>query len=232
MSKRIAAIGLGMMVACAGANAQDAANVSHLATVDASGRVIPLDTPRFRLDANEAARPCGGAKAMAPDDARALVARIATEEKFSPEFAQSVAKSESQYNSMALSGKGAFGLMQLLPQTAQRFNVDLCSPADNVRGGIRFLRSLQDKYKNPFFILAAYNAGEEAVAKSRGVPPYPETVRFVAQVINDFYSWPDPRGADALASAQPDVVELATRPDAARPQAGRHWNDGFVMHVD
>ncbi|HAP45872.1 MAG TPA: lytic transglycosylase, partial [Afipia sp.] len=100
------------------------------------------------------------------------------------------------------------------------------------RGGIRFLRSLQDKYKNPFFILAAYNAGEEAVAKSRGVPPYPETVRFVAQVINDFYSWPDPRGAGALASAQPDVVELATRPDAARPQAGRHWNDGFVMHVD
>lgn len=233
MSKRIAAIGLGMMMVCGGANAQDAAKVSRLATVDASGRVIPLDTSRFRLDANEAARPCGGTKALTPDAARTLVARIAAEEKFSPEFIQSVAKNESQYNSIALSEKGAFGLMQLLPQTAQRFNVDLCDPADNVRGGIRFLRSLQDKYKNPFFILAAYNAGEEAVAKSRGVPPYPETVRFVAQVINDFYSWPDPRGVTgALASAQPDVVEVAPRSDAARPQAGRQWNDGFVMHVE
>ena len=53
-------------------------------------------------------------------------------------------------------------------------------PEANVRGGVRFLRFLHDRYKNPFFILAAYNAGEEAVQKSRGVPPYPETVRFVA----------------------------------------------------
>ncbi|MCO5079786.1 MULTISPECIES: lytic transglycosylase domain-containing protein [unclassified Chelatococcus] len=159
------------------------------------------------------------------------MARIATEEKFSPDFVQSVAKNESRYNSIALSEKGAFGLMQLLPQTADRFKVDLCDPADNVRGGIRFLRSLQDKYKNLFFVLAAYNAGEEAVAKSRGVPPYPETVRFVAQVINDFNSWPTP-GGDPRASAQPDVVEMAPRADAGRQRAGRQWNDGFVMHVD
>jgi soluble lytic murein transglycosylase-like protein len=168
---------------------------------------------------------------MAPEEARALVARIAAEEMFSADFAQSVAKNESRYNSIALSEKGAFGLMQLLPQTADRFRVDLCDPADNVRGGIRLLRSLQDKYKNPFFVLAAYNAGEDAVAKSRGVPPYPETVRFVAQVINDFNSWPSP-SSDARASAQPDVVEVAPKPDARRSRAERQWDDGFVMHVD
>ncbi|CAH1662898.1 MULTISPECIES: lytic transglycosylase domain-containing protein [Hyphomicrobiales] len=232
MARRIAVIALGMAVACAGANAQDAATLPRVATVDASGRVLPLDPSRFRLDAAAPGHTaCANAQAMAPDEARALVARIATEEKFSPDFVQSVAKNESRYNSIALSEKGAFGLMQLLPQTADRFKVDLCDPADNVRGGIRFLRSLQDKYKNLFFVLAAYNAGEEAVAKSRGVPPYPETVRFVAQVINDFNSWPTP-GGDPRASAQPDVVEMAPRADAGRQRAGRQWNDGFVMHVD
>jgi len=232
MSKRIAAIGLGMTIACAGANAQDAVQLPRVATVDVSGSVIPLDSSRFRLDA---AAPvpaaCAGTKAMAPEEARALVARIAEEEKFSPHFVQSVAKNESRYNSNALSEKGAFGLMQLLPQTAERFKVDLCDPADNVRGGIRFLRSLQDKYKNPFFVLAAYNAGEEAVAKNRGVPPYPETVRFVAQVINDFNGWPS-LGGDARASAQADVLDVAPRANPGRPESGRQWNDGFVMHVD
>jgi hypothetical protein len=119
----------------------------------------------------------------------------------------------------------------LLPQTADRFKVNLCDPADNVRGGIRFLRSLQDKYKNPLFVVAAYNAGEDAVAKNRGVPPYPETVRFVAQVINDFYGWPGP-AERAVATSQPDVVELAPASAAGRPPAGPRWNDGFVMHVD
>ncbi len=244
MSIRIAAVGFSVLMVLGTASAQDAAAPSRLAAVDASGRILPLNTPPpaiERIDtAFAATAPCADAKAMAPEAARALVVRIATEENFYPDFVQSVAKAESHFNSIALSDKGAFGLMQLKPETARRFKVDLCDPADNVRGGVRFLRALHEKYRNPLFILAAYNAGEGAVEDSRGVPPFPETVRFVAQVINDFYLWPTPGGAphrDARnPMGSPDLIEPGTPAAAAppvekaAPQAG--WSDGFVMHVD
>ena len=241
---RISAIGFGVLAALGGAYARDSAQPARLATVDASGRVLPVETlPASieRIDSTFAAvAPCAGVKAIAADEARALVVRIATEENFYPDFVQAVAKNESRFNSIALSDKGAFGLMQLKPETAQRFKVDLCNPADNVRGGVRFLRALHKKYRNPFFILAAYNAGEGAVEENRGVPPFPETVRFVAQVINDFYVWPAPGNASRpgrrTAVGQPDLIEpdtpsaAAASPTKAAPEA--HWSDGFVMHVD
>ena len=148
-----------------------------------------------------------------------MVIRVATEEDFYPDFVLAVAKIESRFNSVAISEKGAFGLMQLMPETAKRFQVDLCDPAGNVRGGVRFLRVLHEKYRNPFYILAAYNAGEDAVEKSRGVPASAETLRYVAEVINDFYALPAPGRAVAGKS-----------PSRAPPRAG--WNDGFVMHID
>jgi hypothetical protein len=244
MSIRITAIGFGVLAALGGAHAQDAGKPAHLAAVDASGRVLPVEPPPAsieRIDATFAAiAPCAGVKAIALGDARALVVRIATEENFYPDFVQAVAKNESRFNSIALSDKGAFGLMQLKPETAQRFKVNLCDPADNVRGGVRFLRALHEKYRNPFFILAAYNAGEGAVEENRGVPPFPETVRFVAQVINDFYVWPAPGSASRpgrrTAVGQPDLIEpntpsaAAASPATPARQAG--WSDGFVMHVD
>ncbi|MEH6952902.1 lytic transglycosylase domain-containing protein (plasmid) [Nitrobacter sp. NHB1] len=242
MSIRIAAIGFSVLAALGGAHAQDSAKPARLAAVDAAGRVLPLETRSASIDridsAFAAVAPCAGVKAMAPAEASALVTRIATEENFYPDFVQAVAKNESHFNSIALSDKGAFGLMQLKAETAKRFKVDLCDPADNVRGGVRFLRALHEKYRNPFFILAAYNAGEGAVEENRGVPPFPETVRFVAQVINDFYVWPAPGGSarrDGRSPiGQPDVIEpgapSAASPTKAAPQA--RWNDGFVMHVD
>jgi soluble lytic murein transglycosylase-like protein len=237
---RMAAIGVSILATLEGAKAQDTLNPPRL--VDAAGRVLPLDTPQRIDSASNAIAPCAGATAMAPDEARALVARIATEENFYPEFVQSVAKIESHFNSVALSDKGAFGLMQLKPQTAQRFKVNLCDPAENVRGGIRYLRALHEKFHNPFFMLAAYNAGEGAVEQSRGVPAYPETVRFVADVINDFYIWPapggtprrDPRGQIAH---HPDLIEpgptdAGPQTAARTPPPQTNWSDGFVMHVD
>jgi hypothetical protein len=245
MSIRITAIGFGVLAALGGAHAQDAGKPARLAAVDASGRVLPVESRPAsieRIDSTFAAvAPCAGVKAIAPDDARALVVRIATEENFYPDFVQAVAQNESRFNSIALSDKGAFGLMQLTPETAQRFKVNLCDPADNVRGGVRFLRALHEKYRNPFFILAAYNAGEGAVEESRGVPPFPETVRFVAQVINDFNVWPAPAGArrpdgrDRM-SGPKDLIEpgapsaAAASPTTPARQGG--WSDGFVMHVD
>lgn len=244
MSVRIAAVGFGVLAVFGTASAQSAAAPPKLAAVDPSGRILPLNAPPATIEridnAFAATAPCLDAKAMAPEAARALVVLIATEENFYPDFVQSVAKAESHFNSVALSDKGAFGLMQLKPETARRFKVDLCDPADNVRGGVRFLRALHEKYRNPLFILAAYNAGEGAVEDNHGVPPFPETVRFVAKVINDFYVWPTPGGrthADPRnRMSSSDLIEPGTLPSAlpsapkAAPQAG--WSDGFVMHVD
>lgn len=244
MRKEMAAIGLSVLAICADAQAQRISKQSRLAAVDASGRILLLDRVGLGADAPTATAPgpCPAATAMSAEEAKVLVARIAKEENFYPELVQAVAKTESHYDAGALSDKGAVGLMQLLPETAVRFKVDLCNPADNVRGGIRFLRALLERYKNTFFVLAAYNAGEEAVAKSHGVPPYPETVRFVAQVINDVYGWPGadaplPGAADALADARPDLIEPKTNegqthPAVARPRARPEWSDGFVMHID
>ena len=222
MRIRSLTVGIGIVAsAFVGASAQDRSR-SHHATVDASGRVLPVSpapTQAAGSDRAGGAAPCAIDKPLSAEEARALVTRVAMEEDFYPDFVLSVAKTESRFNSVALSEKGAFGLMQLMPATAKRFKVDLCDPAGNVLGGVRFLRALHQKYRNPFYILAAYNAGEDAVEKNRGVPAFPETIRYVAEVINDFYLLPAPgRGA------------VRTFPSKATAAAA--WNDGFVMHID
>jgi hypothetical protein len=116
--------------------------------------------------------------------------------------------------------------MQLEPETAKHYGVDICDPADNVRGGVRFLRDLHSRYRNPLFILAAYNAGEKALLAHGGVPPYPETVRFVAAVVNDFYDWPKISGKTG---------DEHGPPAAAQPQEtakNRNWRSGFVWNVE
>ena len=246
MGIRCVAIGLCVMVTCSGVEAQDVAGPRKLAVVDESGRVLPLgasDAAPQRVGRSERTTPCPDARPLSTDDARALITRIATEENFFPDFVMSVAKSESQFNSTALSDKGAYGLMQLEPETAQRFKVDICDPTGNVLGGVRFLRTLHEKYRNPLFILAAYNAGEDAVEKNRGVPPFPETVRFVAQVLNDFYTWPTPgaqlkRDRGTAMAGAPDLIEPGSpkpppSPAAPAPTAkAAGWDNGFVMHID
>jgi hypothetical protein len=215
---------------------------ARTASVDPSGKVTPI-APSEVVGASSGRKPiCPGAAAMPADEARALVERIAMEENFYPAFVLSVAKIESHYISTTQSDKGAYGLMQLMPATARRYGVDLCQPAKNVRGGVLYLRFLHERYRNPFFILAAYNAGEDALEKSHGVPPYPETVRFVSEVINDFYAWPLPSNGErassaAVAQAGPTSGDVRD-PDVPGPPATKpenndasQWSGGFVMHV-
>lgn len=222
---------------------------AETSAVVASPRRVTSVEPGARPEqASRASRsPCPEVAALPAEAARALVLRVATEEGFFPDFVTSVAKVESRYVSTALSDKGAYGLMQLMPETARRYEVDLCDPEGNVRGGIRLLRTLHARYRNPLFILAAYNAGEDVVRKSRGVPPFPETVRFIAEVLNDFYAWPDTAGgtktpAVLAAAAAPSIVELdgavastplvaAPNPPNAKAPAPR-WDGGFVVHVE
>ncbi|URK89454.1 lytic transglycosylase domain-containing protein (plasmid) [Rhizobium sp. RCAM05350] len=75
--------------------------------------------------------------------------------------------------------------MQLMPDTALGLGVrDACDPASNIDGGVRHLRALIDEFKNPLVVAAAYNAGSRAIYGSGGIPPYGETIRYVAAVIN------------------------------------------------
>ncbi|MBI1813674.1 MAG: lytic transglycosylase domain-containing protein [Deltaproteobacteria bacterium] len=98
---------------------------------------------------------------------------------------KAVIRAESDFVPQALSPKGAQGLMQLMPSTAHRHNVwRVWEPRQNVEGGVRHLRMLLDRYSgNIRLAVAAYNAGEKAVDNYGGVPPYPETVEYLARVL-------------------------------------------------
>jgi soluble lytic murein transglycosylase-like protein len=112
------------------------------------------------------------------------VEQIAAQTSLPADLIHSVIKVESNYNPYAVSSKGAQGLMQLIPATARRFGVDnVFNPIENIQGGARYLAYLLTLYKGNYpLALAAYNAGEAAVAKYGGVPPYRETQNYVELV--------------------------------------------------
>ena len=209
------------------------------AAVTPEGKVVAVQSAVERLNDRTSPKPrspCGAPIDMDAATARALVEKIAKEEAFYPEFVLAVAHGESRFDPNAVSPKGAIGLMQLEPATAERYKVDICDPADNVRGGVKFLRDLHARYKNPLFILAAYNAGEENLQQYHGVPPYPETVRFVATVLNEFYDWPAP---DRKISRAPSARGQGAKSDPALRDASTsgeasdtHWQSGFVWNVE
>ena len=106
-----------------------------------------------------------------------------------PEFVSSVAQVESGYRTDSVSPKGAFGLMQLMPSTAQLLAADPADPEQNADAGARYLRSLLEKYDGDVpRALAAYNAGPGAVDRYNGIPPYRETVQYVERVIKQYHA--------------------------------------------
>jgi len=115
-----------------------------------------------------------------------MVREVSAEHGLDPRFVDALVQVESAYNPRAVSRKGAQGLMQLMPATADRLDVDdPFDPEQNVRGGIRELDRLIDRYSgNLQLALAAYNAGEGAVERYRGIPPYRETRNYVARIMS------------------------------------------------
>ena len=123
-----------------------------------------------------------------PDPDRKLilawVERLAPEYGLDPGLVAAVIRTESNFDPKARSPKDARGLMQLIPATAERFGVeDVWDPVDNLRGGLAYLRWLLDHFDGDLELaLAGYNAGENAVRRYRGIPPYAETRRYVKRV--------------------------------------------------
>lgn len=101
-----------------------------------------------------------------------------------PDLVRALIWVESNFNPRAVSNKGARGLMQLLPETGRRFGaMNLFDPAENIRGGVKYLRFLMDLFSgNTRLSLAAYNAGENAVQRYNGIPPYRETQAYVKRI--------------------------------------------------
>jgi soluble lytic murein transglycosylase-like protein len=113
-----------------------------------------------------------------------LIDRFAIEQHVSPKVVRAVIKVESNYQERARSRKGAMGLMQLMPETARRYAVtNPYEPGSNIEAGIKHLKSLLDRFELPL-ALAAYNAGEAAVLRFGGIPPYPETQDYVRRVLS------------------------------------------------
>lgn len=133
-------------------------------------------------------------------EVEALVKHLAPQYAIDPQLVMALISVESGFNTKAVSPKNAQGLMQLIPETAERFGVKkVFNPAENIKGGLAYLRWLMAFFQGEVrLVLAAYNAGERAVERYKGVPPYEETKNYV-QRITSMYKKPNhPYSADVV----------------------------------
>lgn len=167
-----------------------------------------------------------------------MIDEIAERNQVEPSLVHSVIKAESNYNPTALSPKGAQGLMQLIPSTARRFGVsNSYNVQENVEGGVKYLKFLIDLYHNDYKkVIAAYNAGEGAVTKYGGIPPYSETITYVYRVAKNLKTarqYAEIRAADRkLAPApRPPVQTAAAKPEEeSHPIVAITGDDGKVYY--
>jgi hypothetical protein len=139
-----------------------------------------------------------------------LVHRLAPQYAVDPKLVLAVISVESAFNPVAVSPKKAQGLMQLIPETAERFGVkQVFNPIENVKGGVAYLRWLLAFFQGDVrLVVAAYNAGERAVEKYRGIPPYAETRNYVKKVTTIYQRSTHPYDSGIVA---PSPIVLRTR---------------------
>ncbi len=123
---------------------------------------------------------------MAPGAFEGMIRSASDRYGVDPHLVRAVIKVESDFDTQARSRKGAQGLMQLMPETAEIHQVNnVYDPGENIDGGVRHLRLLLDRYHGDLpLTLAAYNAGVKAVEKHGGIPPFPETKEYIRRVLS------------------------------------------------
>jgi hypothetical protein len=153
------------------------------------------------------------ATAVTMPEIKVHIREVAARHGLSPRLVAAIIEAESEFNPRAVSRRGARGLMQLMPATAQSLDVaDSFDPLENIDGGVRHLRRLMDRFHgNLPLVLAAYNAGEGTVTSYGGIPPYPETRRYVRKILRRIGYRP----LAASTRARPAVLRVSGRPPAA-----------------
>ena len=183
----VAVAGLWLAVAGGDASAQiftftDAEGVVHFTNRPRDRRYRPLDPP-----ASAARKP---RKVPQIGHYDGLIGVTAARLSVQPALVKAVIAAESNFDPAAVSHKGAQGLMQLMPATANAMGIeDPLYPPDNVLGGTRYLRRMLDRYGDLERALAAYNAGPQAVDRYGGIPPYQETQAYVRRVLTYYRSY-------------------------------------------
>jgi len=176
---------------------------------DETGRKIYINTGERRTNgqwATSVPAPARVGNAIVPSpEITDLVQQTADRLQVDPQLVHAIIKVESEYDPKAVSTKGAMGLMQLIPETAQRFGVENpFNPKENIEGGVSYLKHLLNLFGGDLPLsLAAYNAGEGAVQRSGGVPAYAETQDYVQKVTNLYQSGSPPSGGHANGKKPP-----------------------------
>lgn len=161
-----------------------------------------------------------GPSSLSETEIRTLVVGEAEGAGVDANFALAIVKAESNFDRVRNSPKGARGPMQLMPGTASDYDVsDICDPAENIRGGVAHLARLFDLFENPLIVAAAYNAGEARIAEYGGIPPFVETLNYVAKVIN-FRIGLDPPTARKSPAAREQMTAQRERPSPSAASSG------------
>ena len=155
----------------------DERGIVHFTNVDPDDRYSPVQV--FQPPRRGSVRPVGPVKTY-----DLLIERVAQRQGIPPALVKAVIHAESSFDPYAISHKGAMGLMQLMPATAESLGVTQPFRVNhNISGGTRYLRMMHDRFGNWPHALAAYNAGPHVVAQYRGMPPYRETRQYVRRVL-------------------------------------------------
>src|ERR1043166_864334 len=137
----------------------------------------------------------------------AIIERHAAAYGVDPVLVRAVIQVESDFNPQCVSNKGARGLMQLMPETAKRYGIrNIFDPEENIRGGVRELAELLQMFHDDLpRALAAYNAGQGAVLKYAGIPPYAETTTYVQRALSVYYGTPYGQATSFAGSNNPKL---------------------------
>lgn len=185
--------------------------------------------------------------AMAVEVVQDLIREESQRQGVDVKLALAVSGRESGFGQRVNSPAGARGIMQLMPGTAEHYGVtDICDAAQNIRGGVSYLKDLSDRFGgNIFLVVAAYNAGEDRVLQARGVPAIAETVNYVALVANAYFGFDNmlqkarrvttpitaETGVDLLLTGSADDKPPPVNPKT--PQSSdRGWIGGSVLYVE
>jgi soluble lytic murein transglycosylase-like protein len=146
---------------------------------------VPYDEPMASNDASpDEAAPQTASRLVENTVYEPLIQQSAASHGVEAKLVKAIIQTESAYNPGARSPKGAMGLMQLMPQTARQYEArNAYDPRANIEAGVKYLKTLLDQFELPLAI-AAYNAGEGAVRRFGGIPPFPETQDYVTKVLS------------------------------------------------